>query len=507
MPTYPFHFQLASLDSLVFPFSWEPSPGPIALPLLGHVHLLARKYPWETFTALAKQYGDVVYLHVLGRPFIVLNSVEAINDLFEGRPQIYSDRPFFPLMNLIGHDQWSLSLMPYGDKLRAQRRTVIKLFSTPAAMRTFYDAHNAVGITFLNNILRDPDNLFHYIRLRNTQLILDVTYGIQADSHEDPFVQTADAVMATFSLALSPPMWLINPALILKYLPDWLGGFATLRKWMADTQALRFKPYEHVQKSLAEGSARPSYVASLIQEICPVPGSEDETTIRDSAAAAYGGLYTISIGMYNLTVNTTEIFMLAMLLYPEVQKRAQEEIDRVVGPNRLPDFVDRSQLPYISAIEKEVLRWHPAGPIGVPHMLRQDDVYKGYYMPGGAMVLANIWGVLHDPEMYPDPMEFKPERFMRDGVFDCGAIDPSRIGAFGCGRRVCPGKLLAEDNLWLTVAQLLATFTISVPEGTKPPSATFTSEGISKPTPFKCVVRPRSQAAVELVEGALAAKD
>ncbi|KAI0741852.1 cytochrome P450 [Daedaleopsis nitida] len=169
-----------------------------------------------------------------------------------------------------------------------------------------------------------------------------------------------------------------------------------------------------------------------------------------------------------------------MILYSAVQKRAQTEIDRVVGINRLPDYV--AELPYISAVLKEVLRWHPPGPTGcvaisIPHMLRQDDIHNGYYVPAGSMVLAyTVWELLHDPHtVYPDPMAFKPERFLRDGIFDC-----SLNYTFGIGRRMCPGKLVAEDSsLWLLIAQFLATFTVSLPEGADPPPAEFTSEAIS----------------------------
>jgi len=80
-----------------------------------------------------------------------------------------------------------------------------------------------------------------------------------------------------------------------------------------------------------------------------------------------------------------------MTLYPEVQRKAQEEIDGVVGTDRLPSFQDRQNLPYVDAIVKEVLRWHPVAPMGIPHMTTEDDVYEGYLIPKGALLLPNIW--------------------------------------------------------------------------------------------------------------------
>ena len=87
-------------------------------------------------------------------------------------------------------------------------------------------------------------------------------------------------------------------------------------------------------------------------------------------------------------------FMLAMVLYPDAQKKAQEEIDRVIGNDRLPCFDDRDNLPYVDAIVKEVLRWHPVGPMGLPHSTTEDDTYEGYHIPKGSLVIANIWCVV-----------------------------------------------------------------------------------------------------------------
>jgi hypothetical protein len=84
-------------------------------------------------------------------------------------------------------------------------------------------------------------------------------------------------------------------------------------------------------------------------------------------------------------------FFLAMILYPEVQRKAQAEIDNVVGTRRLPSFDDRGNLPYVEAIVKEVLRWHPVAPMGLPHMTTDDIIFNGYLIPKGALIIPNIW--------------------------------------------------------------------------------------------------------------------
>jgi hypothetical protein len=99
-------------------------------------------------------------------------------------------------------------------------------------------------------------------------------------------------------------------------------------------------------------------------------------------------------------------FFLAMTVFPEVQRKAQQEIDRKVGADRLPGFQDRQNLPYIDAIVKEVLRWHPVAPMGLPHMTTEDDICEGYLIPKGSLLLPNIWYVDFAPQsmMHADPL-------------------------------------------------------------------------------------------------------
>ena len=158
-----------------------------------------------------------------------------------------------------------------------------------------------------------------------------------------------------------------------------------------------------------------------------------------------------------------------MALYPEVQKKAQAEIDIVVGSNRFPDFHDRPSLPYINAIVKELSRWNLVGPLGrpfviivivatiltsfkgIPHMSTIDDEYNGFYIPKGTNMFGNSWlvrplsnpvsvlnflcrSILHDREVFNDPEEFQPERYLKDGKHNPDVRDPD-CAAFGYGRR------------------------------------------------------------------------
>ena len=83
-----------------------------------------------------------------------------------------------------------------------------------------------------------------------------------------------------------------------------------------------------------------------------------------------------------------------MTMHPDIQKKAQEELDAVIGNDRLPTLADRDSLPYLNTMLKEAIRWGPTTPLGAPHCIEQDDVHEGYFIPKGSIVMANIWYTL-----------------------------------------------------------------------------------------------------------------
>ncbi|KAI0274196.1 cytochrome P450 [Russula aff. rugulosa BPL654] len=158
-----------------------------------------------------------------------------------------------------------------------------------------------------------------------------------------------------------------------------------------------------------------------------------------------GSMYIAGL---DTTVSSMSSLFLALVLFPHVQRRAQAELDVVVGRDRLPTFDDRPRLPYIEALCKELMRWNMVTPIGLPHSSTTDDIYKGFFIPKGSIVVANAWAILHDPETYPDPEEFKPERFLNED----GSVreDPALSLVFGVGKRICPGRHLVDSTVSLS---------------------------------------------------------
>ena len=150
---------------------------------------------------------------------------------------------------------------------------------------------------------------------------------------------------------------------------------------------------------------------------------------------------------------------LAMIAHPGVQKRAQAELDAVVGQSRVPTFSDAPSLPYIQAMVKEILRWRPVLPLALPHIATEDDWYEGMFIPKGTICLANLWQCHLDPQYYgEDAASFNPERFLdAHGKIIPGPADTREEGhlAYGLGRRACVGKHAANESLFIYIATIL----------------------------------------------------
>jgi len=152
-------------------------------------------------------------------------------------------------------------------------------------------------------------------------------------------------------------------------------------------------------------------------------------------------------------------WMLAMIAHPEFQKRAQDQLDNVVGRSRTPTFADSPNLPYIHALVKESLRWRPVLPFSLPHATTEDDWYEGMFIPKGTLCLANLWQCHHDPAAYgDDAANFNPERFLDEqGRLISGPAETRDDGhcTYGFGRRACVGKHAANDTLFIAMATIL----------------------------------------------------
>ncbi|KAL4883962.1 putative cytochrome P450 oxidoreductase OrdA-like protein [Aspergillus karnatakaensis] len=428
-------------------------PGPPGLPIVGNVRdLPASDSPdWLHWLKHKDLYGPISTVSALGQRLIILNDVQLAIELLNKKSAVHSDRPDMPFALLAGWGDGS-AILRYSKRVHAYRKKMYQEIGTKAGVARFQQTQDIEVGRFLLRMLDAPERLTKHARKLAGAVVLKITYGYSIDQEaDDPLVDIADEALVNFSISARPGTWLVDSAPFLKYVPAWFPGAGfrrTAKIFRKQTAALADVPYAFVKRQMQQSEFEPSYVSNLLQESPVVPGSQEETTIRWSAASLYGG-------GADTTVSTISSFFLAITIFPDVQKRAQEEIDSKIGRSRLPTIDDRDDLPYVDALVKEALRWHPVLPMGLPHRSMADDICNGYLVPKDSVILPNIWAFCHDPSEYKDPMTFNPERFL-------GATperDPHSL-VFGFGRRICPGRVLADRTVFLAISQSLAAFTI-----------------------------------------------
>ncbi|KAG5745174.1 hypothetical protein H9Q70_012134 [Fusarium xylarioides] len=384
----------------------------------------------------------------------------------------------------------TLSFLPYNDQLRSHRKKARFCLKSEASIKS-NDVIQEIEVGhFLLHLLGDPDHLVDHIQKQAGSVIVKVVYGYTAEQFKpDPLLSTVRKVVDEFGIAAKPGAFMVDLIPILRYIPDWLPGAGfktTAKEWRSNLESSVEDPAAFVEHQMANGKDNTSFLSQLMQK----KGLKDEEASENKWLAA--SLYAAGA---DTTVSAITTFFLAMTLFPEAQKKAQYEIDEVIGSERLPSLSDRQNLPYVNALVKEVLRWHPVGPMCLPHTTSQDDIINGYLIPKGAMILPNIWQICHDPAHYHDPMAFKPERFLGPDA----ETDPGHF-VFGFGRRICPAQAMADKTLFLNMAQTLAVLDIRVKEGAEMPKAEFTSGVVSHPKPFETAIQARSSEHRKLIE-------
>ncbi|EKM54606.1 uncharacterized protein PHACADRAFT_210406 [Phanerochaete carnosa HHB-10118-sp] len=390
-------------------------PGPPADLLVGNVRTFPAHDPHLGLMELAKKYGDVMYFNIFGKSVVILSSQTAASDLLEKRSMIYSSRPRFMVHEMVG---WTdmLSFLPYGEQFHKQRKLFQQAFTRQGCL-AFRSSQLSQTHLLLKKIMQYPARFEDHVRRFSTAVIMEITYGHKVTSDDDPYVNIAEETNRILMKA-GHSLSIIDFFPSLQYLPSWLPGnwFTRFAEDAAPSiRNMRDFPFEQVRQQMASDNATPSFMAMHIEELERNGGAslEDLQILKVASSQMYAaGAETTWSTILNVIV--------LLLLNPEVQHKAQTELD------------------------------------GVPHCTTADDIYCGMYIPKGTTVLANSTALAMDDKVYSNPTEFRPERFLPP------QSEPLPVNiSFGWGRRMCPGRHFADASVWIVIASLLAVFEIA----------------------------------------------
>lgn len=475
-------------------------PGPTTLPLIGNLHLMPKEKGHLQFQKWAEEYGPVYSLILGTKVMVVLSTDQAIKDLLDKRSNIYSSRPDMYLGQIMSGGNRML-LMEYGDTWRMIRKVVHNNLNIKAA-RTYVPYQDLENKAMLMGFLDKPDLFIDHVRRYTNSLTTQMIFGFRTTSIDDPKLKQLFHGFEKFSEVLgSQTAALFDVFPLIRKLPDWAVPMRRYAKELHKKEKeLYLGHWMNVKKAIKNGTAKPCFCVDLVR-------AQDEIGFSDELACYTSG--SLLEAGSDTTASTLIGFIQAMVLFPEVVKAAQEELDRVCG-DCFPTLEDAPNLPYIRGCVKESMRWMPTDILGVPHAVIRDDEYMGFKIPKGAGAMWNVWAVHMDPERHPDPHRFDPARYIDDYQTAAEAAnnpDASKRDhfVFGAGRRLCQGMHISERSLFLAISRLLWAFNFRkvVDKNGKdivPDPSNLTEGLLVVPKPFPANIVPRDSGRVETIK-------
>ncbi|KAH7325471.1 cytochrome P450 [Rhizoctonia solani] len=448
----------------------------------GNKDLVNQPYKYVTMgTQYKDTLGDIITIITPFTASVTVNTIEVATELLEKHAALTANRPRnVMIQELLGwsdgvafrvHDEWH----------KKQRRILASALHSTAA-RSYELQHLGSTINLLRRISSDPNLFQKYISDVVGDFIIELAYGYAARK-DDPLLATTHQAFLYMAKA-SMRYFVVNDFPILKYLPEWFPG-AAFQEFGREGREHRDRYvnglFETVVRQMRGGEVeKPSYTSRLLE----AKGGANVTNVdlelvKWTAASLFTGkpLESCAIQAHRLinrdalfqgvppryslqavsheisTVGLIWSFILMVSLYPETAKLARDEIDTIVGRDRIPELKDRDSMPYMEALLQEVMRLCPVGPLGIPHITTQDIMLGGYRIPKNTTINPNIWAMLRDPKHFSSPHTFDPSRYLKP-VPD---PDPRKF-VFGFGRRVCPGQHVANNTAWIMCAGILSVF-------------------------------------------------
>ncbi|ERN20263.1 hypothetical protein AMTRI_Chr06g178380 [Amborella trichopoda] len=464
-------------------------PGPPSLPFIGHFHIL--KPPLHrTLSHLSKKYGPIFWLRLGMKPVVVVSSPILAKECFTTNDIAFASRPRTAAGKYLGYDYISVVWAPYGDHWRTLRKIQTVELLSSKKIEMFANVRREQVAALFQSLLESSDE-GEVVNMKDkiTETIFSVIVKIVANkSYYGCGVEDLE-VAKEFREVIDETFVLTGKLNLGDYIPflRWidLQGMTRLMKLLQRRRDRIMQGIvdEHRKlRSSGGGQLKPDFVHLLLDMKDKDPEYFTDDLIKSTIV--------VMITAGTETTAVTIEWVLALLLnHPEALQKAQTELDQQVGRERLVEESDLPKLEYLRAVLYETLRLYPPGPTLVPHESNTKCTLGGYTIPKGTLLLVNAWHIHRDPDVWPEPLSFKPERFIESDI-DVKGQD-FRVIPFGSGRRSCPGMGLALRSVEFVLANLLHAFEWRR-EGTE---LLDMSEGVSltmpRAVPLKAFATPR----------------
>ncbi|CAJ1973348.1 unnamed protein product [Sphenostylis stenocarpa] len=469
-----------------------------AWPFIGHLHLLGRaKAPHITLGNMADKYGPIFTLRLGLHKTLIVSNWEMAKQCFTVNDKAFANRPKALVLEVMGYNFAMFGFSPYGSYWRRIRKIILQeLLSTQRVDMLKHVMESEVKAAVRESYhfwLKNKNNGSDKATTEMKRWFGDITLNIvfrtiigkrfvgDDDSENERIRKTLrNFVHVAGSFAVSDA---------LPYL-RWLdldGAEKKMKKAAKELDALAQAWLEQHKRHRNHDSGNQDFMdvlLGLVEEGEEFEGRDADTTIKATCLA-------LVLAATDTTTGTMTWALSLLLNNHEMLNKAIEELDTRIGKEKMVDISDLNKLEYMNSIIKETLRLYPAAPLNVIHESMEDCVVGGYHVPTGTRLLTNISKLQRDPFIYPDPLEFRPERFLTTHKDIDVRGQHFELIPFGAGRRMCAGVYYSFQLMQLTLATLLHAFDIETPG--RQPVNMLEQVGLTniKATPLQVTLTPR----------------
>ena len=462
-------------------------PGPVGVPVLGYLPFLDVFHLGKSFKILGGKFGDVFSLKVGTELAVVLNSYEAIKKAF-AKDELTA-RPNTFMFRFFSHGEHGIASAS-GERWKVQSKFAQTQFKKLGLGRSKMEQYILDEVDEMSAELEEKSNQGKNpveIGFEINVAIVNVMWALltgERKPHYDPtLLGLLKAVNRCIELATTSGVLLFMPFLA-KFLPECLFGITEMRKLMNKTFGyLKEVIQQHKLNPSNDNEESKDFIDAFLKEM----RKQDKHDSFDDFQ-----LEVLCSELFGAGGEPTSVTLKWALRYlaknPEVQKKAQEEIQKIVGSDSKVLLKDRQNLPYVQAMIMDLIRISDIHPIGVMHSPSEDTLIAGFQVPKGTFVIPNFHKVHHDPEFWEHPDELYPEHWLDSN----GNFSPNHEGflSFGTGKRRCPGHDIALMELFLFLTNLMQKFTFELAPGDNG-KVDSTAGVVVSPKPYKIMLKPR----------------
>ncbi|KAK7283332.1 hypothetical protein RIF29_12774 [Crotalaria pallida] len=474
-----------------------------AWPLIGHLHLLRGSHaPHVTLGNMADKYGPVFTIRLGVHQTLIVSNSEMAKDCFTVSDKAFANRPNALALEILGYNFSMVGFSLYGSYWRLMRKITVHLLSTQsielfkhvkesevkAAIKESYKKTNKAVTTEMKKWFGD---ITHNVLFRMIVGKRFVGAGYDGNNNNNEEwnkpIQKAFREMIDLSGA-----FVISDALpYLRWL-DLDGKEKEMKKTAKELDEIAQVWLDEHKRNRNGGAGKGQrkqhdfmdVLLSIVEKGEDFEGRDADTTIKATCLA-------LLIAGTDTSTGTLTWALSLLLNNKEALNKAIHELDTQIGKDRLPLESDTKNLTYLQAIIKETLRLYPPAPLNLPHESWEDCTVGGYHVPTGTRLLTNISKIQRDPLLYPDPLEFRPERFLTTHKHVDLRGHHFELIPFGAGRRMCSGLSLALQIMQLTLANLLHGFDIATLDGGQVDMLELVGLTNIKASPLEVILTPR----------------